>query len=73
MLPRRALPAAHFDRNAAYTSHGLGALHAAYRLLASTPPEQREQNPRQNPNNGLRFFAGFAAKKWPPFLTGVRI
>ena len=36
-------------------------------LLASKLPEQREQNSRYHSHNGLRFFAGYAAKKWPPF------
>jgi hypothetical protein len=34
-------------------------------LLASKLPKKREQNSRQNQHNGLRFFADYAAKKWP--------
>jgi hypothetical protein len=30
-------------------------------------PLKRERNPRFLQHNGLRFFAGYAAKKWPSF------
>jgi len=40
---------------------------SSFMLLASRLPEQREQSSRHHSRNGLRFFAGYAAKKWPSF------
>jgi hypothetical protein len=34
-----------------------------FMLLASRPPEQREQSSRHHSHNGVRFFADCAAKK----------